>query len=53
MTQGLHVKVPESEHRWFSGPEFLKKLEGDYPQEKVIVYEKPSGEFLAEKSNRR
>ena len=47
------MKVPAGGHRWFSGPEFLKKLEDDYPQEKVIVYEKPSREFLAEKSNRR
>ena len=34
MAQGLDVKAPASEHRWFSGPEFLKKFEYDYAQEK-------------------
>lgn len=47
-TRGLHAKVLTSEHRWFSGPEFLSEHEDAQPQGKFTVFEERSEECLAE-----
>ena len=45
-TRGLHAKELSTDHRWFSGPEFLHKKEKDWPQRKRV--EERSEDCLAE-----
>ena len=47
-TRGLHVKVLTSEHRCFSGPEFLSEHEDAWPQGECTVFEERSEECLAD-----
>ena len=47
-TRGLHAKELSTDHRWFSGPEFLYKKEEDWPQRKRIKVEERSADYLAE-----
>ena len=47
-TRGLRAKELSSDHRWFSGPQFLYKREGDWPQRKRIKVEERSEDYLAE-----
>ena len=47
-TRGLHAKELSTDHRWFSGPEFLYKKEEDWPQRKQIKVEERSEDYLAE-----
>ena len=47
-TRGLHAKELSTDHRWFSGPEFLYKKEEDWPQRKRIKVEERSEDYLAE-----
>ena len=47
-TRGLHAKELSTDHRWFSGPEFLYKKEEDWPQRKRIKVEERFEDYLAE-----
>ena len=45
------MKELSTDHRWFSGPEFLYKKEEDWPQRKRIKVEERSEDYLAEIAN--
>ena len=47
-TRGLHAKELLSDHRWFSGPQFLYKREEDWPRRKRIKAEERSEDYVAE-----